>query len=496
MSAAIEKKLTIYNTLSKNKELFETIEPNHVKMYCCGPTVYGLLHVGNFRGAIFYNLVRNWLEQLGYKVTFVYNYTDVDDKIIKRAVDEGKTSAEISEKYISEFEQDFNRLELRKHDYNPRVTEHMDSIKNLISELITKAKAYPSQGDVLYSIKNFSEYGKLSHRDPEQLRVGVRIETDEKKQDPLDFALWKSAKPGEPFWSSPWGNGRPGWHIECSAMVKSILGEQIDIHGGGIDLVFPHHENEIAQSEGCTGKHYVRYWMHNNLINFGGTKMSKSLGNIMTARDFMDQQNPEILKYMMLSVHYRSVLDLSDAAVEMANQSLSRIYSALAVAERYLATVSSDEKNKLQPDLVMQKNWDELWLKIAEALNDDFNTPEAFARVFEFVRLFNTQVKRGLKVNPAILGKCLVFIRAIKQFGGLMSLFQEEAVQFLLTLDDMWLKQKGLIRSEIDQLVAVRSQVRSEKDFKKSDELRDQLLQMGIAVSDTPQGSEWEVAKN
>lgn len=500
MNTAMENKLSIYNTLSKKKELFETIEPNHVKMYCCGPTVYGLLHVGNFRGAIFYNLVRNWLEQLGYKVTFVYNYTDVDDKIIKRATEEGKTPTEISEKYIAEFEKDFNRLKLRKHDSNPRVTEHMDSIKSLIGDLIAKDKAYPAQGDVLYSIKKFSEYGKLSHRDPEQLRVGVRVglqvDVDEKKNDPLDFALWKSAKPGEPFWSSPWGNGRPGWHIECSAMVKSILGEQIDIHGGGIDLVFPHHENEIAQSEGCSGKSYVRYWMHNNMINFGGAKMSKSLGNIMAARDFMDEQSPEIYKYMMLSVHYRSVLDFSDSAIEMANHSLSRIYSALAVSERYLSALTLEEKNKIQVDTVMQKNWEQIWLQITEALNDDFNTPEAFARIFEWVRLFNTQVKRGLKVNPAILGKCLVFSQGIKQFGSLMSLLQEDAVQFLMTLDDAWLNKKGLLRSDIDQLVAARALVRAEKDFKKSDELRDQLLQMGIAVSDTPQGSEWEVAKN
>lgn len=482
--------LQVYNTQSRQTEKFETYQPGEVKMYCCGPTVYGLLHVGNFRGAIFYNLVRNWLEELGYKVTFVYNYTDVDDKIIDKAKAEGKTSSEISELYIAEFEKDFARLGLRKHDKNPRVTEYMQPIRDIIMELIEKKKAYVAKdGEVLYSIKAFEGYGKLSGRNPDELKVGVRIEADQKKQDPLDFALWKPSKPGEPSWESPWAQGRPGWHIECSAMAKAILGEQIDIHGGGMDLIFPHHENEIAQSEGCSGKNYVKYWLHNNMINFSGAKMSKSLGNIKTARDFMDQQHPEILKYMILSVHYRSISDFGEQAIEHAIQGLARIYSALAMAETYagLEGVSSDAS--------FDKALAEAWQGITNALNDDFGTPQAFAKIFEVVRLYNSQVKRGLKANPSIIGKSQSFKKFILKFGKMMALFQEPPAQFLRTLDDMLLLKKNLKRQEIDQIVQKRAEARALKDFKKSDEYRDQLLALGISVSDSATGSEWEVTK-
>lgn len=481
--------LVLYNTQSRKKETFEPLEKGHVRMYCCGPTVYGLLHVGNFRGAIVYNLVRNWLEELGYKVTFVYNYTDVDDKIIDLAKKEGVESSVIAERYIHEFQTDFARLGLRKHTHNPRVTEHMESIRDIVTKLIENKKAYVTNGEVLYSIKSFDGYGKLSNRNPDELKVGVRIEVDSKKQDPLDFTLWKPSKAGEPSWPSPWGAGRPGWHIECSAMAKSLLGEQIDIHGGGMDLIFPHHENEIAQSEGCTGKHFVKYWIHNNMINFSGAKMSKSLGNIMTARAFMDQYNPEIFKMMVLSVHYRSISDFGETAIDHAVHGLARIYSALAVAESYL------KGQKVAADPSFQKITDEAWTKITEALNDDFNTPEAFARIFEVIRAFNGQVKRGLKENPAILGKCQVLKDFVARFGKLTALFQEDPQQFLITLDNMLLEQKQLARKDVDQIVAERAQARANKDFAKSDELRKKLTELGISVADTASGSEWEVTK-
>ena len=272
--------LKIYNSQSKQLEEFKPIDPKHVKMYVCGPTVYNFLHVGNFRGVVVFNMVRNWLESLGYKVTYALNFTDVDDKIINRANELGMTPSELSEKYIAEYKKDFAAIGLRPHDMNPKVTEHMDDILNMVTTLIDKKAAYEAQGDVLYSIESFKDYGKLSGRHTEDLLAGARVEVDEKKRNPMDFALWKAAKPGEISWPSPWGPGRPGWHIECSAMIKNIFGEQIDIHGGGMDLIFPHHENEIAQSEGCTGKHFVKYWMHNNMLNFGGQKMSKSLGNL------------------------------------------------------------------------------------------------------------------------------------------------------------------------------------------------------------------------
>jgi cysteinyl-tRNA synthetase len=480
--------LAIYNTLTRKKEEFVPYDPKHVKMYCCGPTVYDFLHIGNFRGAIFYNLVRNWLEEIGYQVTYVYNYTDVDDKIIDRAKKDGVESQVIAETYIKEFEKDFNSLKLRKHDFNPRVTEHMEPIKKMVTELIEKGKAYSADGDVLYSIKSFEGYGKLSNRNPDDLKAGVRIELGSQKKDPLDFALWKSAKPGEPSWPSPWGPGRPGWHIECSAMAKSILGEQIDIHGGGMDLVFPHHENEIAQSEGCSGKHYVKYWLHNNMINFSGAKMSKSLGNIRTGRSFMTEYNPEILKYMMLSVHYRSVSDFGEQAIENAVHGLARVYSALATAASLKGDVTTE-------DAAFAKLTSEAWAKISESLNDDFNTPEAFARIFEVVRVFNSQVKRGMKPNASVSGKALALENFILKFGRLGSLFLEPAPEFLLTLDEMLMKRKGIDKSKVLELVESRVQARKNKDFAKSDELRDQLLAMGIAVSDTPEGSLWEVAK-
>jgi cysteinyl-tRNA synthetase len=480
--------LVVYNSLSRQKEKFVPLKAGEVKMYCCGPTVYGLLHVGNFRGAVFYNLVRNWLEHLGYKVTHIYNYTDVDDKIIKRAIDEGKTASEISEFYIQEFEKDFASLKLRSHSQNPKVTEYMEPIKEMISTLIEKENAYNADGEILYSIKSFPDYGKLSNRNPDDLRAGERVSVDQKKKDPLDFALWKPAKAGEPFWPSPWGNGRPGWHIECSAMAKSILGAQIDIHGGGIDLLFPHHENEVAQSEACNGQPFAKFWLHHNLLNFAGEKMSKSLGNIKTARAFFEERNPEIYKYMMLSAHYRSISDFSEQSVQHAIQGLARIYSALNLAEGFLSAEAT-------PDKMFDQSLKEAWEKVELALNDDFNTPEAFARVFEVVRNFNSNVKPGMKANPTVSGKADAFKKFVIKFGQFMSLFQEPAGEYLRSLDDMLLAEKKLNRNEIDALVQERWTARLAKDFKRSDEVRDQLLKMGISVSDTATGSQWEVTK-
>jgi cysteinyl-tRNA synthetase len=478
--------LKIYNTLTKTKEEFIPLESGKVKMYVCGPTVYDLVHVGNFRGAIFYNLVRNWLEQLGYQVTYVYNFTDIDDKIIDRAKKEQKSSNEISETFIAEFKKDFARLELGKHDFNPKVTEFIEPIKRMIETLIQNKAAYVAGKDVNYSIKSKADYGKLSHRNPEELKAGVRIELDQKKRDPLDFALWKSSHESEPGWDSDWGRGRPGWHIECSVMAKALLGEQIDIHGGGLDLVFPHHENEMAQSESASGKSYVKYWMHNNMINLSGAKMSKSLGNIIKARAFMDQYNPEILKYVMLSVHYRSVTDFSESALDHSIHGLARIYSALAVAQS-MGPLSGE-------DTEFKKIIEAAKSSIADSLNDDFGTPEAFARLFEVTRTFNSLVKRGVK-NAKAISISHQFVGFVKEFGMLFSLFQKPAAEFLMELDDMLLKRKNLNRQTIDQLVRERAAFRAEKNFAKSDELRKALSEMGIAVADTAQGSFWEVAK-
>lgn len=526
--------IQIFNTLTRKKEEFVTIEPDKVRMYCCGPTVYGLLHVGNFRGAIFYNFLRNFLERSGYQVNFVYNFTDVDDKIIDRAKKENVESTVISEKYISEFKSDYERLKLRPHTQNPKVTEYMEPIKDMVKSLLDKEKAYVAEGEVLYSIKSFPEYGKLSNRNPDELKTGVRIDVDAKKKDPLDFALWKPSKPGEPAWDSQWGAGRPGWHIECSAMAKALLGDQIDIHGGGMDLIFPHHENEIAQSEGATGKRFVRYWVHNNMINFSGAKMSKSLGNIKTARDFMDEYNPEILKYMILSVHYRSVSDFGESAVEHAIHGLARIYSSLAAADSLVTQALSDFSDTDKEKLIAFKNqvqaivyrspeylrkgeaekhsdaklalistlgsepffkFDEILKNLILNLFDDFNTPEAMARIFESVRSFNSKFKRGQKMNLQSALQVTLFMEFVRSTGEMLALFQEAPAEYLIVLDDMLLRKKSILRSDIDKLVADRAKARAEKNFPLSDQLRDQLMQLGIAVSDTPLGTVWEVQK-
>lgn len=485
--------LQILNTLTHKKESFEPLVPGEVKMYVCGPTVYGLLHVGNFRGPIFFNLVRNWLEKSGYKVTFAYNYTDVDDKIINRAIEENVTSEEIANRYIAEFEKDYASLKLRPHSMNPKVTETMEPIVGMIDDLVKNGKAYVADGEVLYSVRSFDGYGKLSNKNLDDLQAGARVEVDRKKRDPMDFTLWKPAKPGEPKWKAPWSEGRPGWHIECSAMIRALLGESIDIHGGGSDLIFPHHENEIAQSEGATGKPFVKYWMHNNMLTFGGGKMSKSLGNIKTARSFIEEYNAEILKYMMLSVHYRSLSDFSEQAIEFAVAGLARFYSALNVAERVIAGGTGVVAG--QPPKGFAAALGTAEKAVADALNDDFNTPEMFAAMYTLIRAFNTQVRVGQKVTPEVLATAVRFRDFIHEQGALLALFSEPPSDYLHLLDDMLLKQKGLERARIDSLVAARTEVRAAKDFKRSDELRDELVAMGIALQDTPAGTVWEVAK-
>lgn len=482
--------IVIHNSQTHKKEEFKPISPGEVKMYVCGPTVYDLLHVGNFRGAIFFNLVRNWLEYRGFKVTFVYNYTDVDDKIINRANDDKVESQVIAERYIKEFETDYASLKLKRHTHNPKVTEFMAPIIAFVEELIKNGKAYVTDGDVYFNVHAFPEYGKLSNKKIEDLESGVRIEVDSRKKHAADFAVWKSSKAGEPSWPSPWGPGRPGWHIECSAMARTILGDTIDIHGGGLDLLFPHHENEVAQSEGATGKPFVNYWMHNNMLNFGSQKMSKSLGNVRSARSFMTEFHPEILKYLMLSAHYRSILDFSPGTIDHVISGLARVYSALCLAEK---AAQSPAEAVTPADF--QKVLDEAKRGVESALDDDFNTAEALARLFEVVRAFNNTVRTPGPVTPKKAAVAKAFLQWNGWLGNLMSLFAEPPGDFLRFLDDMLLKKKELSRAKVDELVKARGDARAAKDFGKADQLRNQLLELGIMVQDTPQGSEWEVAK-
>jgi cysteinyl-tRNA synthetase len=485
--------LKVYNTMTRTTEEFKSLKPGEVTMYVCGPTVYDLLHVGNFRGPVVFNFIRNWLEHSGYKVTYAQNFTDVDDKILNRANKENKSADEISNTYVEEYKKDFSLLGLRAHDKSPRVTEFLPEIISMVTELIEKKKAYVVGSDVNFEISQFPEYGKLSNRKTDEMKDGVRIDVDANKKSPLDFALWKSAKPTEQLkWNSPWGEGRPGWHIECSAMVRGMFGDQIDIHGGGLDLVFPHHENEIAQSEACSGHAMAKYWMHWNMFNFGGTKMSKSLGNVVSMRSFSEKNHAEVYKWIVLSVHYRSVADFNDDTIDRAYAGIAKFYSAMAMAENVLASDASvsavlDEKYKAELE--------QAWKSITDAFNDDFGTPTAFAVVFEVIRKFNAKTRRGMKLNPQVASQCEQFLSFIRNFGQTLSLFQESPQQFLTELDNKLLIKMGHNRSDIDALVAERTKARETKDFARGDELRKKLTDMNIAVSDTPHGSFWEVMK-
>jgi len=500
--------LTVYNTLTRKKEDFQTLTPKKVKMYCCGPTVYDFLHVGNFRGAVFYNFVRNWLEKSGYEVTFVYNFTDVDDKIINRAIKENKSPRDVAELYIKEFKQDFGALGLRPHTHNPKVTEHMGGIIKLIEKLVANGKAYVVEGEVYFSIKDFPEYGKLSNRNVDDMQAGARVEVDPKKKNPLDFTLWKPAKPGEESWdpknfspSNTWGPGRPGWHIECSCMINDILGDQIDIHGGGMDLIFPHHENEIAQGEGASGKQYAKYWLHNNMFTFSGAKMSKSLGNIRTMRSFLEEYPPEIFKFLVNSVHYRSESDFSEAVINNCISGLSRIYSALRLADE-VNVAGSTGANAPQAGgptspavLEFKKAVEQAQQGMNAAFDDDFNTSKAMADIFEVVRLFNAKVKPGAKITADIQAIAQVFTVFVKSNGALMALFQEPAADFLKQIDIMLIRQKNLDVQVITELVQKRLQAREQKDWAVADECRKQLTEMGIEVRDAAGSSVWEVIK-
>ena len=484
--------IQIYNTQKQKKEIFEPLVPGEVKMYVCGPTVYDLLHVGNFRGSIFFNVVRNWFEKNHFRVHYIYNYTDVDDKIIHRAKEEGVSASEISEKYIAEFEKDYQLLQLKPHTKNPRVTEHIKDIIEFIDKLIEQGKAYERDGDVYYSVEAFSEYGKLSNKNLEEMESGSRIEVDERKKHPSDFALWKTVTDeGEARWSSPWGFGRPGWHIECSAMIHTLLGETIDIHGGGLDLVFSHHENELAQSEGRTGKLFVRYWMHNNMIELGDQKMSKSLGNIRTGRSFLEEYDGEILKYMMLMAHYRSPIDFSENQIERSIASLAKFYSALALAKKQMTA-----SGELVPvSDVFQGVVDKAQQGFEQALNDDFNTAEVLARFFEVLRAYNNKCRTPGPITPQKKAISEVFYHWLRNQAEILALFQEEPEDYLRTLDDRLLTRRKLHRADIDKLIEERGEARKNKDYKRADEIRDQLTKWGISVMDSSGGSSWEVEK-
>ncbi|MBQ9914213.1 MAG: cysteine--tRNA ligase [Clostridia bacterium] len=467
--------MKIFNTLTREKEELIPITEGEYKIYACGPTVYNFIHIGNARPLCVFDVMRRYLEYRGNKVNFVQNFTDIDDKIIRRANEEGVTFKDISEKYIEEFWTDAKGMNVREATVHPKATENIGEIIDIVSTLIEKGYAYEVNGDVYFSTKKFAEYGKLSHQPLEDLEAGARINVGEVKREPMDFALWKSAKPGEPYWESPWGQGRPGWHIECSAMVRRYLGETIDIHCGGQDLVFPHHENEVAQSECCNGKPFARYWMHNGFITVDKVKMSKSLGNFFTVRDVAEQYGYEPIRYLMISCQYRSPINYSFDAIAQCKASLERLYTCRNNLDFALknAVEAAGEKDAEIIALIDGKKD-----KFIEAMEDDLNTGEALGAVFELVRDINTNVNEGVQSKALVEYAVKIFDELMEVLGLLYNRNKEDK-----SLDD-----------EIEALIAARNEARKNKNWAEADRIRDELKAQGIVLEDTPQGVKWHRA--
>lgn len=460
--------MRIYNTLTKQKQEFKPIEDGKVKIYACGPTVYNYIHIGNARPLCVFDVLRRYFEYKGYDVTFVQNFTDIDDKIIKRANEEGTDYKTVSEKYIEEFWKDADGLNFRHADIHPKATENIDKIIEIVSGLIEKGHAYEINGDVYFSTKTFEEYGKLSHQPLEELEAGARIMVGDIKKDPMDFALWKAAKPGEPYWDSPWGKGRPGWHIECSAMNLRYLGESIDIHCGGLDLIFPHHENEIAQSECFTGKAFANYWMHNGYINVDNVKMSKSLGNFFTVRDVAEKYGYEPIRYLLISSSYRSPINYSADIIEQCKASLTRLYTCRDNLDFELKNAPEGEA-----DSEITAKFDLRVKQFEDALDDDLNTADAIAAVFDLVRDINTFALG----NGASKGTIESAAKTFDTLTGVLGLVYNRKA------DDG--------DAEIDALIEQRNAARKEKNWALADSIRDELKSRGIVIEDTPLGVKW-----
>ena len=468
--------MKIYNTQSKQKEEFVPLVPGKVSMYVCGPTVYNFIHIGNARPMIVFDTVRRYMEHKGYEVNFVSNFTDVDDKIIAKAIEEGVSAQEISERYIKECKKDMAAMNVKPATTHPLATQEIDGMIEMIAALIEKGYAYDVDGTVYFRTRKFDEYGKLSHKNLEDLRSGNRsllVTGEDQKEDPLDFVLWKPKKEGEPSWPSPWGDGRPGWHIECSVMAKRYLGEEIDIHAGGEDLIFPHHENEIAQSECCNGKTFARYWMHNGFLNIDNRKMSKSLGNFFTVREIAEKYDLQVLRFFMLSAHYRSPLNFSAELMESAKNALERIRNAVSNLKYLQEAASAEEMTADEQAMLAEVKSFET--KFDEAMDDDFNTADAIAAVFELVKYANTNVTSAN--TAALTGAVKEAIIRLCDILGIIAEVKEEL------LDD-----------EIEKLIEERQAARKAKNFARADEIRNELLEKGIVLLDTREGVKWKRA--
>ena len=452
-------------------------------MYVCGVTVYDYCHVGHARSAVVFDTIFRYLEHLEFDVTYVRNFTDIDDKIINRALEEKISWQEVTEKYIDAFYEDMGQLYIKAPTVEPKATDHIPEMLDMIASLVDQEKAYESGGDVFYSVSSFSGYGQLSKKNIEELQSGARVEVNESKRDALDFVLWKKSKPGEPAWDSPWGAGRPGWHIECSAMGRKYLGDTFDIHGGGKDLVFPHHENEIAQSCGVTGCPPVRFWVHNGFVNIDKEKMSKSLGNFFTLRDIYKKHHPETLRLFLVSSHYRSPIDFSEKNLEDAEKVLSRFYEALANADEVL-------KGELASRDVVRKH--PLLTKCEEAMNDDFNTSVVLALMNEELRAINTELDKIAR-GSGDQNKLSVCVAAFRLVGGLLGLLSGSPEKFKREIFDLKKSSLGLDVAKIEKLIKDRDLARKGQDWGRADQCRDELTQMGVVLEDTPQGTEWKI---
>ena len=468
--------MKIFNTLSRRKEEFVPIEPGKVKMYVCGPTVYNYIHIGNARPMIVFDTVRRYFEYKGYDVNYVSNFTDVDDKIIKKAIEEQVSAQEISQRYIAECKKDMAGMNVKPATKHPLATEEICGMVEMISELIDKGYAYEKNGTVYFSTRKFKDYGKLSHKNLDDLRSGGRsllVSGEDEKEDPLDFVLWKPKKEGEPFWKSPWSDGRPGWHIECSVMSRKYLGEQIDIHAGGEDLIFPHHENEIAQSEAANGKEFARYWMHNAFLNIDNRKMSKSLGNFRTVREISEQYDLQVLRFFMLSAHYRSPLNFSAELMEASKNGLERILNATDNLKHLIASVAAEEMSAEEKEAFSKT--DAYVEEFEKAMDDDFNTADAIAAIFELVKYANT---------TATAESSKEYLR------GLLDRIVKLGDVLGLILD----KKEELLDADIEKLIEERQAARKAKDFARADAIRDELLEKGIILKDTREGVQWKKA--
>ena len=485
--------MQIYNSMTRKKEEFKPIHEGKVGIYACGPTVYNYFHIGNARPFIIFDVLRRYLEYRGYEVTFVQNFTDIDDKMIRKANEEGVTVKEIADRYIQEYFVDAKALGIRPATVHPRATEHMPQIIAMIQKLVDNGLAYESKGDVYFRVRAFPAYGRLCGQNLEDLESGARVSVDELKEDPLDFALWKAQKPGEPAWESPWGMGRPGWHIECSAMSTTYLGDTFDIHGGGKDLLFPHHENEIAQATGATGKPFVHYWMHNGFLNIDNEKMSKSKGNFFTVRDIAKEFDLEAVRMFTLSAHYRSPLNFSRDQIAQAQSSLERLYTARDQLKFILSGAKDREPNETEKAFMDACTASKE--HFIAAMDDDLNTAGALGHVFGMIRLMNRILEdKGLRNKEGIRDLLGSFIELAGVWSDVLGVFGAEPTAFLEELRNTRAERLGIDVNKVVELMAERAEARAAKDFARSDATRDALAAMGIEVRDTPSGAVWDIA--